>query len=282
MGIVVACRCGQGFEADLDLAGKVVQCPACHSPIAVPTPAVEPPVAAYVPRTRPALSPEERETNESFAIILGVGIVLLIAVIGVSITIVGYLNGSDPRRWVNMAAEPSTPQNSGARPADAIPPLATPGELQEGWRFFEHPEGKFSAMLPSPPDSSETKVGSLAGTQTIYAMLATKNEHIYEASREFRAFTMSRGQEEAVYDVLLNKRAAEMGGGRIEGSNNAMVDGRLVCDGILRGKVEGTEFRKYIRIIAADNWVLELSCRVPPGKERPADIKLFLGNYKVQ
>lgn len=282
MGIVVACRCGQAFEADLYLAGKVVQCPACNSPIAVPTPAVEPPVAAYVPRTRPALSPEERETNESFAMIMGVGIVLLMAVIGVSITIVGYLRGSDPLQSIAIAPDTRAVEDPGAQPADSLIAIAVPGGLPEGWGVFEHSAGKFSALFPTPPDYSDTNIGSVVGTQSIFSMQATKHEHIFEASREFRTFTISRGQEGAVYETLLKRRAAEMEGGRIEGSNNVTLDGRLTCDGILRGKVEGTEFRKYLRIIAADNWVLELSCRVPPGKERPADIKLFLGNYKVR
>jgi hypothetical protein len=281
VGIVVACRCGQAFEADLYLAGKVVQCPACHSPLAVPTPVVEPPVPVHVPRPRPALSPEERETNESFALILGVGIVLLMAVIGVSITIVGYLKGTDPLQ-IAVAPDTSVIEDPGARPADALIATPVPGGLPEGWEYFDHSVGRFSALFPTAPNHTDTEIGSLVGTHNIYSMLATKDEHFYEARREFRAFTMSRGQEAAAYETLLKRRAAEMEGGRIEGSNNAMVDGRLVCDGILRGKVEGTEFRKYLRIIAADDWVLELSCRVPLGKERPADIRLFLGNYKVQ
>ena len=73
-----------------------------------------------------------------------------------------------------------------------------------------------------------------------------------------------------------------MEGGKVEDSNHAMVDGRPMCDAILRGKVEGTEFRKYVRLIADGDSILELSCRVPPGKERIAEIKLFLGNYKLQ
>ena len=282
MGIVVACRCGQGFDADLDLAGKVVQCPACHSPIAVPTPAVELPVPTYIPRPRSGVSREERETKESLTTILVAAIVLLMAVFGASVTIVGYLKGTNPMQSIAIAPDSSAAQNPGAQPADGPVPIAVPGGLPEGWGIFEHSAGKFSALFPSPPDYSDTEIGSVVGTQTIFAMLATKNEHIYEASREFRTFTMSHGQEAAVYDALLKKRAAEMEGGRIEGSNNARVDGRLVCDAILRGKVEGTEFRKYLRIIAADDWVLELSCRVPPGKERVPDIKLFLGNYKLQ
>ena len=282
MGIVVACRCGQGFEADLDLAGKVVQCPACHSPIAVPTPAVELPVPTYTLRPRSGVSREERETKESLTTILVAAIVLLMAVFGASVTIVGYLKGTDPMQSIAIAPDPSAAQNPGAQPADGPVLIAVPGGLPEGWGIFEHSAGKFSALFPSPPDYSDTEIGSVVGTQTIFAMLATKNEHIYEASREFRTFTISRGQEAAVYEALVKKRAAELEYGIIEGSNKVNVDGRLVCDAILRGKVEGVEFRKYLRIIAADDWVLELSCRVPPGKERPADIKLFLGNYKLQ
>src|SRR6185503_1619712 len=100
VGIVVACRCGQAFEADVYLAGKVVQCPACQSPIAVPTPPSEVPAATYTPRPRTTVSREEKETNESMTTILVVGIVLLMAVVGASITIVGHLRKSDPKRWM--------------------------------------------------------------------------------------------------------------------------------------------------------------------------------------
>ena len=49
------------------------------------------------------------------------------------------------------------------------------------------------------------------------------------------------------------------------------------------GKIrENATMRMLAKCIATGDTVLELSCRVPPGKERPQDIKLFLGNYKLQ
>jgi hypothetical protein len=302
VGIVVACRCGQAFEADVYLAGKVVQCPACHSPIAVPTPADEIPAPTYAPRPRTGVSREEKETNESMTTILLVGGVLLVAVVAISIVIVGYLRETDPMRWVPQI--PGTPdgpgalpdEKTGAKPAEQVAtpvPIAIPNTssddpvvaragLPEGWGVFEHSAGKFSALLPAAPENRESSIENLRGTQTTYALAVTQDEHLYEATREYRNFAIERGQEAAAYAAFLKRRAAEMEEGRIEASNNAIVDGRLVCDAILRGKVEGTEFRKYVRLIADGDSIFELSCRTPPGKERSTEIKLFLGNYQLQ
>ena len=287
MGIVVACRCGQAFEADLYLAGKVVQCPACRSPIAVPTPPEEVSAPTYTPRTRPAISRAAKEANESLTTILVAGGALLVVVVGLSFAIICFLKGTNPIEWSRSWWGEGNPVVETPAEADVAGPvrIATPAGallgLPEGWGFFEYPAGKFSALLPSSPEYSETRVEGPTGNQTIFTMATTQKGHIYEATREFRTFTISRGDEAAAYEALLKKRAAEMEEGKIEDSNNANVDGRLVCDAILRGKVEGTEFRKYLRLIADGDSVLELSCRVPPGKEQPAEIKLFLGNYKL-
>jgi hypothetical protein len=295
VGIVVACSCGQAFEADLYLAGKVVQCPSCRSPLAVPSPADDVPATTYVPRQRSGLTREAKEANESLTTILVVGGVLLFAVVGISIGILCFVKGANPLLWArtaweepagagNIAPDPSPAAPAGPIAVASSPTTATPTltGLPEGWIFSEHPMGRFSALLPDFPTTSEQTFESLTGSQTSYTLAVTKENHVFEATRAFRRWNIEQGQEAATYDGLLKKRASELEGGKIEGSHQAMVDGRLVCDGILRGKFEGTEVRKYVRFIATGDSVFELSCRVPPGHERAADIKLFLGNYKLQ
>lgn len=283
MAIVVACRCGQAFEADLYLAGKVIQCPACRSPLAVPSPPVEPTSPTHVPRERTGLSREAREANESLTSILVVGGVLLFAVFFISVGILCYVKGGNPLLWAEKAWNErpvaSAPEAESAGP---VPVTSSAPVFPNGWRFFEHEAGKFSALLPDYPDTSVQTEEGFSGTQTSYELTARQYEHVYQAIREFRRWRIEKDQEPAAYDALVNKRVSELVGGKIEGSHQTTVDGRLVCDAILSGKFEGTEVRKYVRFIATGDTVLELSCRVPPGKERPQDIKLFLGNYKFQ
>ena len=298
MSIIVACRCGQAFEADTWLAGKVVQCPTCNSPIAVPTPTPETP-AAPLPRLRSAVSREDKEAAESVMISLVVGAVILVVVLCLSAFIFVYLKGSSPSTWFeasparerqsppNAASQQSTSELSGPAPA-ATPSTAGPigrpsgiAGLPESWLLWEHPTARFSALLPGTLEMIEKKTQTLAGENIAYILAGSQGDHAFEASREFRSYKITPGQEAATYDALIKQRVAETEGGMVEGTANAMIGGRLVCDARLRGRLEGEEFRYYIRLIAADDWVMELSCRVPPGKERPAEIKAFLGTYRL-
>ncbi len=296
MGIVVACRCGQAFEADLYLAGKVVQCPACRSPLSVPSPPADIPAPTYIPRQRSGLSREAKEATESLTTILIVAGVLLFAVVGISIAILCFVKGTNPIEWTKKSWDEQTKpaENLTVPPAQAIPagpvPVASSAAspaapaaigFPEGWIFSEHPTGRFSSLMPDFPSTSEQTVESLTGSQTSYTLAVTKEEHVFEATRELRRWSIEKGREPAAYDDLLKKRASELDGGKIEGTHQAMVDGQLVCDGILRGKMEGAEVREYIRMILSGDTFFKLTCRVRPGKERPADIKLFLGNYKL-
>ncbi|MGI8982450.1 MAG: hypothetical protein ACR2FY_24725 [Pirellulaceae bacterium] len=298
MAIIVACRCGQAFEADAWLAGKVVQCPTCNSPIAVPTPTPETPTAPP-PRPRSAVSREDKEATESVMIFLVVGAVILVVVLCLSTFIFVYLKGSNPSTWLERSPEseqrvsgataaPQAPSAPAAPAPAPVPSLVAPIEhpspvagLPDGWRLFEHPTARFSALLPDAVDIIERKTQNLAGENTAYILAASQGDHVYKASREFRTYKIDPGQEAAAYEALVRMRVAEMEGGTVEGTANAMIDGRLVCDARLRGSEEGHEFRTYIRLIAADDWVLELSCRVPLGQERPAEIKAFLGTYRL-
>src|SRR5438874_8039689 len=89
VGIVVGCRCGQAFEADAWLAGKVVQCPTCRNPIVVPTPpSQEEAVPHYVPRARTSQSAETRDLKESMTTFLVAAVVIVVTVIGISLGIV--------------------------------------------------------------------------------------------------------------------------------------------------------------------------------------------------
>ncbi len=300
MAIVVACRCGQAFEADLYLAGKVVQCPACRSPLAVPSPEPELlPAASYIPRPRAAVSRESREATESITKILVAGGVLLVMVGVLSVGILCYLQGTNPVKWISDLREQGkrerearaaaraalAGEQSSSSPLDGPIPASGPATisgLPAGWKTFEHQDGKFSVIFPAGPESIDRDVESAAGVNSFFTLTVTQNEHVFEATREFRTFRIAQGEEPGVYDILLEKRKGEMGEGIIEGSNQAIVNDRLVCDAILRGKVEGTEFHKYIRLIAYDNSVFELSCRVPVGKERSADIGAFLGKYLLK
>ncbi len=300
MGIVVACRCGQAFEADLYLAGKVVQCPVCRSPLVVPTPVAEAP-QAYVPQSRLAVSRQPNEATELIVKILVSGVVLLVVVVGLTITILCYLPGSNPikalreqgkrereARWEDRARawskepEAAGPVSSSTPSGSVLSSPAAPAGVPNGWSYYEHSAGKFSAMLPAAPQFMERKLESLLGDQTSYFMTVADNEHVYEASREVLTYAIDSGKEAAAYDLQLRKRSAEWEGSKIEGSNNTTVDARPICDAILRGNEEGTEFRKYIRLVASGDSIFEFSCRVPLGRERHADIKLFLGNYKLQ
>jgi len=297
VGIVVSCRCGQGFEADAWLAGKVVQCPVCRSPIVVPTPVadVEAP-ATYIPRPRTATK-EEKETAESVTTLLVGGGIILVLVAMLSVFIVFYVRGIDPvalttniRNQGKLVQEPvikgapDVPSVAvpGATSTLMHPPIATPSGLPEGWAYHEHPAGRYSVLLPAAPEIVERKEEDLLGEKTFYTMVVSQDEHLFEVSRDFKEFNVIPDQIPTVYSTLVGLRQGEMDGGLLEGSNTTMVDGRLVCDAILRGKVDGIEYRKYIRLLVSGNYLFELSCRVPPGKERPTDIKLFLGNYRLQ
>ncbi|MBC7856266.1 MAG: hypothetical protein IAF94_22780 [Pirellulaceae bacterium] len=295
MSIIVACRCGQAFEADAWLAGKVVQCPTCNSPIAVPSPTPETP-AAPLPRLRSAVSREDKEATESVMISLVVGAVILVVVLCLSAFIFVYLKGSSPSTWFeatpaqsppSAASQQSTPELAGPVPA-AAPSTAGPigrphsiADLPESWQLWEHPTARFSALLPGTLEMAEKKTQSLVGENIAYILAASEGDHAFEASREFRSYKITPGQEAATYNALIKQRVEETEGGKVEGTAYVMIGGRLVCDARLRGNAEGEEFRTYIRLIAAEDWVMELSCRVPPGKERPAEIKAFLGTYRL-
>lgn len=115
----------------------------------------------------------------------------------------------------------------------------------------------------------------------MFLLTLTQNGHVYEASREIRSYRIPAGGEEAAYESLLRVRAREMEEGMIEGSKNATVDGRLVCDAILRGTEESKPIRKYLRIIVSGDTIFQLACTVPPGSESSDSIKIFLGNYQL-
>ncbi|MFN0017129.1 MAG: hypothetical protein ACKVP0_02650 [Pirellulaceae bacterium] len=292
MAIVVACRCGQAFEADDWLAGKVVQCPACRSPLAVPTP-VAAAAPVYVPRPRSTVSHEDREAALSLITILVVAAVILMVVVGLSIGLVCYLKGTNPVSWLERPPAPlpeqrtidspatAQPLPAQPEPAGPMPPPAISG-LPLGWNFYKHPSAGFSALLPNSPSFIERNIETAGADTTVFILAVTQNDHHYEASREFRSYSIAPGQEAAAYEALLSRRTAELEDGKVEGSNNATVDGRLVCDAILRGSEEGREYRKYLRLIVSGKSLFQLSCRVPPGSERPAEIKAFLGNYRLQ
>ena len=184
VGIVVACRCGQAFEADLYLAGKVVQCPACRSPIAIPTPAPElPPSASYIPRPRTVVSRESRDATESITKILVAGGVLLVMVLGLSVGIMCYLQGTNPVKWIAELGEQGKKERearaaaraalageqSSSSPLDGPIPASGPATisgLPEGWGTFTHQEGKFSVIFPAGPESIDRDVESVAGVQS--------------------------------------------------------------------------------------------------------------------
>lgn len=314
VGIVVACRCGQAFEADAWLAGKVVQCPACRSPIAVPTPVVETgPV--YIPRQRPAVSAESNETAASIVTFVAAALVIFVVVLGLSLGLVWYLKGTHPlasskvpepqerrvnetpavtqpppavARPVPSASIPSGPAPTAISPAAKSPSAANPvqrtpprGNLPSGWNFYDHPTGGFSAAFPTSPTILERMIQATAGDSTMFLLTLTQNGHVYEASREIRSYRIPAGGEEAAYESLLRVRAREMEEGMIEGSKNATVDGRLVCDAILRGTEESKPVRKYLRIIVSGDTIFQLACTVPPGSESSDSIKIFLGNYQL-
>jgi hypothetical protein len=293
VAIVVACRCGQAFEADAWLAGKVVQCPACRSPIAVPSPVAEM-TPAYVPRPPPAVSRESREAAESMVTFLAAGVVIFVVVMGLSVGVVLYLKGKRPGTGFeksltaerNVAGTPAASQppaaEAGLVTSKSVPASPPPTALPSGWSFYEHATGRFSAAFPDLPSTLERRIEATSGDTTTFVLTLTQGEHVYEASREFRSYTIPSGREAPAYEALLRMRAGEMEEGKVEGSNNTTVDGRLVCDAILRGKVEGKEVRQYLRLIVSGDSVFQLSCTVPPGSELPADIKVFLGNYQLQ
>jgi hypothetical protein len=295
VGIVVACRCGQAFEADAWLAGKVVQCPSCHSPIAVPTPVPEA-TPAFVPRPRAAVSRQTREATESVAALLLAGVAILMAVLGISTTIICYLNGWNPLGQMKniWEVEEQTPQHSaepelvgpvpitGPDTAGSVPAQLPPGGSPEGWRFFEHPTARFGALLPGSIEVIERTIETVAGDNVFFILAASQEDHYYEASRQFRTFKIAPGGESITCDAIIKKRVEELVGGKIEATASATIDGRLVCDARIHGNTEGMEVRKYLRLIAFDDSVFELSCRVPPGKERSAEIEAFLRNYRLR
>jgi hypothetical protein len=319
VAIVVACRCGQAFEADGWLAGKVVQCPACRSPIAVPSPVAEM-TPTYVPRPPPAVSRESREAAQSIVTFLAAGVVIFMVVVVLSVGVVCFLQGKNPiamlaalreqgkrereARWAARLGQQGTrPAEAGLLPSTNPPasvPIAplpaktlpaataptgklpTSSGIPSGWNFYEHATGRFSAAFPDLPSTLERKIEATSGDSTIYLLTLTHGSHVYEASREFRSYAIPSGGEAATYGSLLSALTREMENGKVEVSNNATVDGRSVCDAILRGKVEGKEVRKYLRLIVSGDSVFQLSCTVPPGSELPADIKVFLGNYQLQ
>lgn len=319
MAIVVACRCGQAFEADAWLAGKVVQCPACRSPIAVPSPVAEM-TPAYVPRPPPAVSRESREAAQSIATFLAAGVAIFVVVLMLSVGVVCFLQGKNPlamlealreqgkrereARWAARLGQqgtkpadagllPSTNPSASAPvaplPAKTLPAATSTTEnlpassaLPSGWNFYEHATGRFSAAFPDLPSTLERKIEATSGDTTTFVLTLTQGSHVYEASREFRSYTIPSGGEAAAYEGLLRMRADELDLGKVEGSNNVTVDGRLVCDAILRGTEEGKEVRKYLRLIVSGDSVFQLTCTVPPGSEQSANIKVFLGNYQLQ
>ena len=232
-------------------------------------------------------------------IFLVVGAVILVVVLCLSLFIFVYLKGSNPSTWFERSptgeqqvpgttAAPQPPSAPAAPASPPVPSLVPPIEhpspvagLPDGWLLFEHPTARFSALLPGSLEVKERRTQNLAGEQVAQILAASEGDHYYEASREFRSYKIAPGQEAATYDALVKKRVEAIEEGQVEGTANTMIDGRLVCDARLRGIQEGQVFRTYIRLIAADDWVLELSCRVPPGKERPAEINAFLGTYRL-
>lgn len=306
VSIVVACRCGQAFEADGWLAGKVVQCPACRSPIAVPTP-VEDTGPVYVPRQRPTAPRESNEAATSIVTFLAAALVIFVVVLGLSVGVVCYLKGTHPLAWsekptlpkttvVETPASPSPSAQAGPVPATTTPstppvhefspaapapserpPIAT--QLPSGWNFYDHPTGGFSAAFPDLPSTLERTIEATSGDSTVFLLTLTQNSHFYEASREIRSYSIPSGGEAAAYESLLKMRAREMEDGKVEGSKNATVDGKLVCDAILRGTEDGKTVRKYLRLIVSGDSVFQLACTVPPGSESSDSINTFLGNY---
>ncbi|MCE9529424.1 MAG: hypothetical protein K8R36_25525, partial [Planctomycetales bacterium] len=254
MSIFVACRCGQAFEADAWLAGKVVQCPACHSPIAVPTPAAEA-APVYVPRPRPALTHEARETAQSLITILVVAAVILIVVVGLSISLVGYLKGTNPVAWFErlptrekpVSAPPAETQPSStlAGPVPATPPAAaaatatSAGNLPSGWKFYDHTDGRFSALFSESPSTQEQTVETAGGDTTRFILVVTQYDHVYEASRQIRSYSIAPGNEETAYAAILSRQASELEGCKVEGSKYTTVDGKKVCDAIIRASEDG-------------------------------------------
>lgn len=303
MGIVVACRCGQAFEADAWLAGKVVQCPVCRSPLVVPTPIEAPP--QYIPRPVSPVARESREATESMWTFLVAGVVIFVAVLSFSVGIVGYIRWKNPTASIPAASPAASPAPATSDPpmpggtVAATSPIATPNAAQAvepspvtassvestipiptGWSRYQHSVARFSAILPAPPEVIVRKVENLADNRTVHILTATQDEHVYEASREFRPFSVASGEEGFAYDVLARSRAAEIEGSILRSENLTVAD-RPIRDVILQGTVDGVQVRKYLRLIVHGDSVLELSCLVPMGKERASDIGAFLANYTM-
>ena len=287
MGIVVACRCGQAFEADLDLAGKVVQCPVCRSPLVVPTPTPPDPSPSYVPRRYvSAISRESSEAAQSVGTFLVAGVVIFLLVLGLSAGIVGYI------RWNHLLAKvPSLPTTAPAAAAGPVPvagraapsadhSVAGNTAVPQGWTRYDHPTARYSVVLPAPPEIIDRTLESPAGDRVFHIFTSVQNEHAYESCREFRASKIVNGQENETYDALAKRRSDEIGGSILR-SENIHVNGRPVRDVVLQGTLDGIQVRQYLRLIARDDSVLELSCRVPAGKERAAEIGGFLANFRM-
>jgi len=59
----------------------------------------------------------------------------------------------------------------------SFPSPCTPGGLQEGWKFFEHPEGSLVQCCRLSRIIQRQKL-TVWREPNIFAMLATKNEHL--------------------------------------------------------------------------------------------------------
>ena len=305
MAILVACRCGQAIEADAWLAGKVVQCPVCRNPLVVPTPTEAPP--PYVPRSVPTVSRESRETTESVVTFLVAGAVIFLVVLGLSVGIVVYVRWKNPAANVPTAPDPSssaplipsapTPSGQLTRgdaaaggttplavpsgvPANTAPPAQALAAIPADWNSFDHPTARFSVILPGAPELSEERIETLVGYRTSHSLTSVQEEHVYEACREFPPYRILDTEIADAYASVAARRAEEISGSIVR-SENLRVDGRLINDLVLQGTVDGVPVRQYMRLIAVRESVLQLSCRVPTGKERAADIAAFLANYKV-
>lgn len=307
MGIFVGCRCGQAFEADLWLAGKVVQCPACNSPIVVPSPPAQAEAPTYVPRPRPFQSTETRELSQSVATFIVAGVVILMIVIGISIGIVLFIKSGPVDPLASLPAFPTTqpnPGNTSSLPAtgELIPatpegdtplapgvnrqpspltPLSSTGNIPSGWMHYEHPSARFTVILPDPPEVIQRTVEDVREDAVYHVLTATQSDHVFAAARTFRGQQIPPQDEAAIFDTLASVRADEIGGSILR-SENLVQNGRQVRDLILQGEVEGSPVRKYMRLIIHGNSIFELSCQVPTGKERAGQIGAFLSNYRVE